>query len=110
MGKEKLEVIGGVDTHLNNHVAAVIDVNGRILGTDSFPASLAGYRRLLRWLDRFGEIQNIGIEGTGSYGMRLVRHSHEMGVGVVEVTPTCSHASGGPKGSDTWRDRSDSAG
>ena len=31
-------VVGGVDTHADSHVAAVIDVNGGVLGIESFPA------------------------------------------------------------------------
>jgi transposase len=36
-------VTGGVDTHLNIHVAAALDTNGGVLGVESFPASGAGY-------------------------------------------------------------------
>ena len=39
-------VLGGVDTHKDVHVAAVIDDVGRILGTASFPATGPGYRQL----------------------------------------------------------------
>ena len=41
-------VVGGVDTHKDVHVAAVIDGQGRILGTGSFPVSQKGYD--LTWL------------------------------------------------------------
>ena len=40
-------VLGGVDTHKEVHVAAVIDDVGRILGTASFPTTGPGYRQLL---------------------------------------------------------------
>ena len=33
----------GVDTHLDTHVAAVIDQAGRLLDTQPFPASTRGY-------------------------------------------------------------------
>lgn len=85
MHQYKPEVIGGVDTHLETHVAAVINTNGQILGTGSFPATLRGYQQLVRWMNGHGEIQDIGIEGTGSYGMGLIRFCHERGVGVQEV-------------------------
>ena len=39
-------VVGGVDTHLDVHVAAALDERGGLLGTESFAASPAGYRRL----------------------------------------------------------------
>ena len=41
------EVIVGVDTHKDVHVAAVISVLGVLLGTASFPATAAGYQQLL---------------------------------------------------------------
>ena len=43
-------VLGGVDTHKDVHVGAVIDDVGRILATAEFPATRHGYRRLLAWL------------------------------------------------------------
>jgi hypothetical protein len=36
MTKESLTVFGGVDTHKNVHVAAVVDERGKILDTASF--------------------------------------------------------------------------
>jgi len=79
------QVTGGVDTHGEVHVAAVIDATGRILGTESFPASLVGYRSLLRWLRRHGAVASVGVEGTGAYGAGLARHLTQEGVVVVEV-------------------------
>ena len=32
-------LVGGVDTHLDVHVAAVIDSNGGVLGVKSFPTT-----------------------------------------------------------------------
>ena len=46
------EIIVGVDTHKDVHVAAVISVLGVLLGTASFPATAAGYRQLLTWASR----------------------------------------------------------
>ena len=37
-------VTGGVDTHLDQHVAAALDAAGALLGVESFPATAAGYR------------------------------------------------------------------
>ena len=44
-------VIGGVDTHKDVHVAAVLDEQGRLLATATFPTSTVGYRALRdeRW-------------------------------------------------------------
>ena len=47
-------VTGGVDTHQDQHVAAALDQLGRVLGTQSFPTTVAGYRQLLGWLSSFG--------------------------------------------------------
>jgi transposase len=78
-------VYGGVDTHKEFHVAAVIDEVGRILGTETFAATAAGYRRLERWLERHGQIAKVGVEGTGCYGLGLARALAASGLEVVEV-------------------------
>jgi transposase len=78
-------VVGGVDTHLDVHVAAALDQRGGLLGTRSFPASPTGYRRLLGWLRSFGQLQMVGVEGTGSYGAGLTRHLLTAGIEVLEV-------------------------
>ena len=39
-----------------------------------FAATSAGYARLLGWLQGFGTVCLVGIEGTGSYGAGLARH------------------------------------
>ena len=85
MAQSKRNVTGGVDTHLEVHVAAVVDEIGRILATQSFPVSQRGYRQLHRWLVSFGTIDKVGVEGTGSYGAGLTRQLRECGVEVVEV-------------------------
>ena len=46
-------VIGGVDTHLDVHVAAALDDLGALLGTESFATTPAGYAELFDWLARF---------------------------------------------------------
>lgn len=53
-------VIGGVDTHKELHVAAVIDTGENVLA-------------------------KIGVEGTGSYGAGLTRHLTQAGIDVLEV-------------------------
>jgi transposase len=78
-------VTGGVDTHADVHVAAALDPIGGLLGVQEFPATPAGYARLLVWLGGFGTIGLVGIEGTGSYGAGLARHITAAGIRVVEV-------------------------
>lgn len=67
-------VVGGIDTHKDLHVAAVLDTAGAALGTQSFSTTRAGYRALVRWMRSFGDVRRVGIEGTGSYGAGLTRH------------------------------------
>ena len=67
-------VVGGVDTHLDCNVAAVVDMNGGLLGVESFPTTAAGHRRMSSWMSAFGLIERVGIEGTGAYGAGLARH------------------------------------
>jgi hypothetical protein len=78
-------VTGGVDTHKDVHVAAVIDNLARILGTESFPTHQAGPGRLLRGMRKHGTIARVGVEGTGSYGAGLARYLAGSGIEVVEV-------------------------
>ncbi len=82
---EPRRVLGGVDTHKDVHVAAVIDDVGRVLGTASFPTTRHGYRQLFVWLGGFGEVVAVGVEGCGSWGAGLARSLTERGVRVVEV-------------------------
>ena len=78
-------VVGGVDTHADSHVAAAIDSNGGLLGVEPFPADAAGYEGLLGWLASFGPVHKVGVEGTGSWGVGLTRFLHNHDVEVVEV-------------------------
>src|SRR5260370_10549547 len=82
---ETRAITGGVDTHADVHVAAALDPIGGLLGVGEFPATRAGYARLLDWLGGFGTVCLVGIEGTGSYGAGLARHITAAGIRVVEV-------------------------
>jgi transposase len=83
--EDRRAVTGGVDTHAGTHVAAALDPIGGLLGVEEFPATTAGYARLLGWLGGFGTVALVGIEGTGSYGAGLARHVTAAGIRVVEV-------------------------
>jgi len=78
-------IIGGVDTHASTHRAALIDLHGRLLDDAEFPAPPTGYTQLLARMRGRGQLQSVGIEGTGAYGAGLARHLHERGVHVLEV-------------------------
>src|SRR3954468_23424584 len=78
-------VTGGVDTHLDVHMAAVLNDIGGVLGVEAFPATPTGYRRLLGWMGTFGPVTRVGVEGTGAYGAGLARYLRLGGVEVIEV-------------------------
>lgn len=80
------DVVLGVDTHKDIHVAAVVTGLGSLLGSRGFPATAAGYRRMLVWARTFGIVRQAGVECTGSYGAALARHLFSEGVEVVEVS------------------------
>jgi hypothetical protein len=48
-------LVGGVDTHKDLYVAAVIDYGETVLATRSFSTTRAGYRALICWMRSFGD-------------------------------------------------------
>src|SRR5215510_14040537 len=78
-------VTGGVDTHKDTHVAAVVDHLGAVLGTASFPNRHRLFGALLAWMRGYGPLDAVGVEGTGSYGAGLARYLRSEGVRVLEV-------------------------
>lgn len=84
--KQTIPVVGGVDTHKDLHVAAVVDDNDQVLGTQSFATTRQGYKLMLTWMRSFGDLQRIGVECTGSYGAGLLRYMQVAGVDILEVT------------------------
>ena len=79
-------VVGGVDTHKDLHVAAVVDEHDRVLGSQSFATTRQGYKQMLLWMRTFGQLQRIGIESTGTYGAGSLRYMQNASVEVLEVT------------------------
>jgi transposase len=75
----------GIDTHGESNVAVVLDERGRVLGTESFPTTASGHRRLDQWAGRFGAIDALGIEGTGAWGAGVARYFAAAGHQVLEV-------------------------
>ncbi len=78
-------VIIGVDTHADTHVAVLLNQMGQRLGGRAFPATRAGYGRLLEWANLHGTIDRIGIEGTGSWGRGLTLFCLSRGLAVRDV-------------------------
>lgn len=92
------EVVLGVDTHLDFHVAVVLDHLGRRLGELKVQTTLKGYRELVCWAEGFGIVACAGVEGTGSYGAGLTRHLSAVGIAVVEADrPKRRHLRGNAK-------------
>ena len=83
--RRALEVVIGVDTHKDQHVAVAIDGRGVRLGENHVPATTCGYEELGRWSSSLGEIGALGIEGTGSYGAGVARFLTGRGYTVIEV-------------------------
>ena len=81
-----IRVVGGIDTHKDLHMAAVVDRDdGRLLETKDCSTTRAGSRALLRWMRQHGALESVGIEGTGSYGAGIRRFLTAAGVTTHEV-------------------------
>src|SRR5215210_2006419 len=80
-----VEVVLGVDTHLDVHLAVALDHLGRRLSAFSVPTTKKGYESLLTWAEGFGPVRCAGVEGTSSYGAGLARHLRAVGIEVREV-------------------------
>jgi hypothetical protein len=72
MGEERpgaaVEVVLGVDTHLDTHVAVALDQLGGRLGAVTLPTTAKGYEELVSWAEGLGLVRCAGVEGTGSCG------------------------------------------
>ncbi|MGH4034177.1 IS110 family transposase [Actinomycetota bacterium Odt1-20B] len=82
---DQAEIVIGVDTHKDMHVAVVLSMLGQLLDVHSFPTTVAGCRELMVWAHQFGPVARAGVEGAGCYGAGLARILGAAGVGVVEV-------------------------
>ena len=79
-------VVGGVDTHKDLHVVAVVDEHDHILGSQCFATTRHGFKQMLTWMRSFGQLRRVGVEATGTYGAGLLRYLQAAGVEVLEVT------------------------
>ena len=85
ISSHSVQVIIGVDTHKDQHVAVAIDGRGVRLDEKYVPAAVCGYEELEVWSRSLGQIHAFGIEGTGSYGAGLARFLTDRSHTVVEV-------------------------
>ncbi len=83
------DVVVGVDTHKDQHVAVLLDGLGGRLAELYLPATTAGFAELLAFslahVGPNGRLQAFGVEGTGSYGIGLARFLRRQGHTVQEV-------------------------
>jgi transposase len=84
-GSHAVQVIIGVDTHQDEHVAVAINEQGVRLGEHHVVTTKRGYAELQEWSRTLGEIRAFGIEGTGSYGAGVSRFLTSRGYTIVEV-------------------------
>jgi len=95
MTDQRGAVIAGVDAHTDEHHVAVLDAQGRLLGTAAFPTTADGYARLIDWVRGHGTIGRVGVESTGAFAAALVRQLLADGITVVEVNRPHAHAGSG---------------
>lgn len=85
LDQETSDIVLGVDTHKDVHVAAVVTAAGVFVESRSFPTTAEGYEQLLAWARTLGRLSQAGVECTGSYGAALSRYLHGQGITVFEV-------------------------
>jgi transposase len=72
---EIVEVVIGVDTHVETHTAAVVDSRtGAVLDELTVPTTPQGYQDLVDLADAHSALRVWAIEGTGGHGAGLARH------------------------------------
>jgi transposase len=76
----------GVDTHRDNHAAAILDRNGGLITQLEVPSSQAGYAELLGVVaERAPGRRCWAVEGTGCYGAGLASFVADQGEWVTEI-------------------------
>ena len=83
---ERGDVVVGVDTHKDQHVAVALDGLGGRLGELLVDATNDGYAELLAWSTTLGRVHGFGVEGCGSYGLGLARFLRRHGHPPVDVS------------------------
>lgn len=84
--RDVVDVVIGVDTHVQTHSAAVVDAGtGGVLGEITVEATAEGYARLVEFADGYAALRAWAIEGTGGHGAGLTRHLESLEELVVEL-------------------------
>ncbi len=87
---DQLDYVIGVDTHLDEHVLAVVAAPaGAVVARRAVAANARGYRGTLRFAEQNAPGSRAwAIEGTGSYGAGLARYLAGRGETVLEISRT----------------------
>ncbi len=90
MVADELDYVIGIDTHLDEHVLAILAApSGAVVAQRSIQASARGYAAALRFAaDEANGARVWAIEGTGSYGAGLARFLAGRGETVLEISRT----------------------
>lgn len=78
-------IFAGIDTHADTHHVAVITEYGRPLADHEFPTTAARYREIVAFITDLGDVIQVGMEGTGTYGAALTTVLQAAGMVVIEV-------------------------
>jgi transposase len=105
MVADEVDYVVGVDTHLDEHVLAVVAApSGAVLARQSVQAHGRGYAAALRFAAEAASGARVwAIEGTGSYGAGLARYLAGRGETVLEIGRT-PRAERRLRGKDDWLD------
>jgi len=84
---DEVQLVVGVDTHVDTHTAALCDVRGRRLAERRVPTTPAGYAEVAAWARAAaGDTPVVwAVEGTRHYGLGLARFLTGQGQRVVEI-------------------------
>jgi transposase len=87
---DELDYVVGVDTHLDEHVLAVVAAaTGAVLARRAVPTNTRGYQAALRFAgDAAHGARAWAVEGTGSYGAGLARYLAGRDETVLEISRT----------------------
>ncbi|HXY44028.1 MAG TPA: IS110 family transposase [Acidimicrobiales bacterium] len=81
-----VDVVIGVDTHVETHSAAALDARtGGVLGELTVETTPDGYIQLVAFADEHSGLRAWAVEGTGGHGAGLTRHLRSADELVIEL-------------------------
>ena len=66
---DREQIVIGVDTHKDTHVAVALTAQGAFVDTLNFASTSLGIGQVMRWAAGLGEVTAWGVEGTGPPAM-----------------------------------------